>query len=720
VSSDVVADIGSGPITYTRLTEVKDADFEDIPARLSGEYDFSYCLRPSYTIPSFIMHLLQAGLQNGHSYVSRCPYKQYAKFNRLERISRHLGYTAIVLPPVTHIHKVHAAVLFLDLTSRMKQENPSSPKVALIKEDAMNPLQVLKTLADENLAIVRILSLVHHFTLAGKPISKSLLVDGGGTKAEFSHEGALSEFDAQSVGLHAETVSILRNETVLQKALTLLHINGFIHWTPKENEYDEALISSNIAGTAEEDLVKAGDWTQAMILISFFFAGCEYSNKYEASSVRRPLAYRFIRYQLHATYALPIFQALLSRYQARIDPVLAELVVPALLQASKFSTQLWKQQAIAIAETVGITDLPDHVRAYFAYRKSLILRTNRDSLGAEEAIYTYLSRRPVRVDSRLNAIHGYLQHSLAWLAVEKGSFNRAYGFVADWQVMPRDSKSYYEVRAMQRLITMKGIIKYHLRHFNAALMEFQAALGAYDTRSRVRQIVIAYMIDVSCELERFDHAQYLSTTELERIKLVPSKVTMKQFSDHYLREVLISSAELYVRRRDRKMANSLLQLLKKCFDATEIAVQVDQQRHVRVLILIAQDLHQDATTPEQWQAAHEAWVEVVAAAQKYHVLHINGWDYGLVCLSLHHAETMLGTTGVWLDRGVANFKVEDHFWRCGMQTHWLAYILENVHAIPHTTRARLTSLHEDTKEPVSGDAPTLVHVPPMPVPAPLY
>lgn len=396
-------------------------------------------------------------------------------------------------------------------------------------------------------------------------------------------------------------------------------------------------------------------------------------------------------FRQHGESALPAFQAILNRHGSDIDRNLSIHIVPALLQASKLSTQQWKQDAISWVEYIGVGHLPTHVKAYFAYRKSLILRTNRRETDAEQAIRTYYAENPTQIDQRLNAIHGYLKISLGWLAIEKGDFEKAVELTANWKALA-NHPSLYEVRVAVRLCTLRGIIMYHQRDYYAALTMFKSAIGLYDPISRARQIVIAKAMDTYCELEQYEKAHELSFAELKRSNVKPTELTRAHFEDHYLREVLISNAELKVRLKEQQQALDVLQPLMQCFDSQPVVLKVDQQRHIRVLILYAQNLHQNATTIPQWNAARDAWSQVVRTAETYTVLDLNGWDLGLVFISIHHTHQNLSLEGdeELYKRGIANLEGQDHFWMCGMQTHWLHYILEHVEDIPSTSRTKLS------------------------------
>jgi tetratricopeptide (TPR) repeat protein len=184
-----------------------------------------------------------------------------------------------------------------------------------------------------------------------------------------------------------------------------------------------------------------------------------------------------------------------------VDFLLAEQVVPALLQASKFSDQPWKRRAIELIELMPWSSLASHVRAYFAYRKSLILLTNRDLQGAKQAITTYFAyakQLDSLADCRLNAIHGYLQHSLAWIAFKSDRFDEALALADDWSPFcPNDSTlPICELRASLKLRKMRGIAKMH------AIRYSEKASGAID-ESAFRQTAYtsAYWTSVGSNVE---------------------------------------------------------------------------------------------------------------------------------------------------------------------------------------------------------------------------
>jgi hypothetical protein len=404
--------------------------------------------------------------------------------------------------------------------------------------------------------------------------------------------------------------------------------------------------------------------------------------------------------------ALPLFQALLHQYHKRVDTDLAARIIPALLQASKFSDQQWKRRAITIVELIRPPSLARHICAYFAYRKSLVLRTNRDLHGAEQAItgyHTEFKQHDGVLDHRLNAIHGYLQHSLAWIAFETGHFQEVLYLSGGWKPLCFNEgslqPSLYELRAYLKLCTMRGMAMFHVTRYYEASEEFMSALKTYDERSRARQSVLAYTIDAYCECKDLERARMLSNAEFERLELAPSTVQKAHFNDHYLRDVLISTAELYIRLGEYEPAHELLLSAKEYFEGVQVTVQNNQQRHIRVLVLFAQSLHRCASNIKQWGEVLNAWRAVDEVAKKYSIVSLKGWDYALVCLSIYHAGAMLNIACCsWLEVGSENLQADDHFWRYGMRSCWLEFLLEHVSDMPELVKTRIICmLQEEAK-----------------------
>jgi hypothetical protein len=142
---------------------------------------------------------------------------------------------------------------------------------------------VIRALKGKEYPAARMLSILHFLTSSERAIRKSLLLAAGGTQARWSSRGDHEHFDVRDLGLHAETFSILTDKERLQETLQLLEEEGTIQqtWvTDKSDVFITTKCSESSQGT-----FGYGAWQQALIFISFFFAGCECNNKYDNLAV---------------------------------------------------------------------------------------------------------------------------------------------------------------------------------------------------------------------------------------------------------------------------------------------------------------------------------------------------------------------------------------------------------------------------------------------------
>ena len=75
--------------------------------------------------------------------------------------------------------------------------------------------------------------------------------------------------------------------------------------------------------------------------------------------------------------ALPLFQKIIEEFiwqQEDERRPYRKVVLPALVQASKFSDIHWKRRCINIVEKEGVKDLDIYTMTYFIVRKAFILR----------------------------------------------------------------------------------------------------------------------------------------------------------------------------------------------------------------------------------------------------------------------------------------------------------------------------------------------------------
>jgi hypothetical protein len=143
----------------------------------------------------------------------------------------------------------------------------------------------------------RMLSLLHFLTSNGRSIRKSLLLAAGGTQARWSSSGDHEHFDARCLGLDEQTFAILTDKKRLQETLVLLETNGTIQQTSDKEDSNVSIATKCLV--ASEGVFGIEAWKQAMIFISFFFAGCEHNNKYENLAIH--ILFTDEEYQLRFT-----------------------------------------------------------------------------------------------------------------------------------------------------------------------------------------------------------------------------------------------------------------------------------------------------------------------------------------------------------------------------------------------------------------------------------
>jgi hypothetical protein len=100
-----------------------------------------------------------------------------------------------------------------------------------------------------------------------------------------------------------------------------------------------------------------------------------------------------------------------------------------------------------------------------------------------------------------------------------------------------------------------------------------------------------------------------------RLGLPRLEIGSTHLDDRYLRDVLISTAAVHVRRGEYVAANHPLQKFLHYFRDKHVTGQREQQRYIRILMLHAQDVHQSGSRIQQWLDALTAWQNVVFAAE---------------------------------------------------------------------------------------------------------
>jgi hypothetical protein len=104
---------------------------------------------------------------------------------------------------------------------------------------------------------------------------------------------------------------------------------------------------------------------------------------------------------------------------------------------------------------------------------------------------------------------------------------------------------------------------------------------------------------------------------------------------------------------------------------------MDQQRHLRTLILHAQSLHRQSVKTSQWAETLERWHAVDDISEKYSVIATTGMDYAVICLSISHVMHELGQhdeSRNLFHLAINRLRIGGHFWRRGMGTYWFNFV----------------------------------------------
>lgn len=477
-------------------------------------------------------------------------------------------------------------------------------------------------------------------------IPEILLSEAGKSRRRWNSDGDLDEYFVEELGLDPLVASLLRDDELLEESLQKLESSGFL---TRSSGGIKMLQFPNIGQF---------DRQQSIVLACFFFSGCEYSP----------------RFSTIGNAALPLFQNAFQQYKALDQQQrfpLKTQVLQALLQASKFADLRWKQYCIHSLEEEGIESLDAPLKASFVVRKSFVLRSD-GKWDESSSLLRECMRTLKPVDRRLNAIRGFLIYSLASNLWERENFIEAGTQLRIWEPTKFMPLSLYETRAFVRILTGSALVNLHQGLFGEARDLLKRAREQYDPESRALLDVTASLADVFCELGQPSKALDLLGP------IINSKVCL---SNRYTRNCYVSYAEASICLHDHGLAEGVLVELKQHYEANPILDRHDQRRHIRVLVLLAQNLHRQADSDTKWQETGQRWENVVACMQAFD--ESSSWDFGMVCFSMHHTLTARGETSKWYERGAAEFKRRGHFWMRGMTTYWKEFL-----------RARLPTLAE--------------------------
>jgi tetratricopeptide (TPR) repeat protein len=337
-------------------------------------------------------------------------------------------------------------------------------------------------------------------------------------------------------------------------------------------------------------------------------------------------------------------------------------VLQALLQASKFADLPWKKYCIQSMEEEGLETLEISSMASFVLRKSFVLRAdgkwNESSTLLRECMQTLTP-----LDPRLNAIRGLLIYSLASNLWEREDFIEAEKQLRIWKPMKFMDPSLYETRSFVRILMGSALVSLHQGHFTEAKDLLQRTREQYDPESRALLDVTASLADVFCELGK----------PSEALKLLEPIIDLGAcLSNRYKRNCYVSYAEASICLHNHKLAESVLVALKQHYETTPNLDRHDRRRHTRILVLLAQNLHRQASSIQEWQETSRRWEDVVNCMRDFD--ESSNWDFGMVCFSIHHTLIARGDDSEWFEQGAAEFKKRGHFWMRGMTTYWKDFL----------------------------------------------
>lgn len=314
-------------------------------------------------------------------------------------------------------------------------------------------------------------------------------------------------------------------------------------------------------------------------------------------------------------------------------------------------------------EKEGLESLDPPSMASFVLRKSFVLRSDgkwdESSTLLRECLQTLTP-----FDRRLNAIRGLLIYSLASNLWERENFIEAEKQLGLWNPMEFMLPSLYETRSFVRILTGSALVSLHQGHFTEARDLLQRAREQYDPDSRALLDVCATLADVFCELGEPSEA-------LKLLEPIINKGAC--LGNRYTRNCSISYAEVSICLGRHELAESVLVALQQHYETCPTLDRHDRRRHIRILVMLAQNLHRQANSIQEWQETERRWEAVVRCLREFD--ESSSWDFGMVCFSIHHTLVAIGDSSEWYERGAAEFKKQGRFWMRGMTTYWKDFLI---------------------------------------------
>lgn len=399
-----------------------------------------------------------------------------------------------------------------------------------------------------------------------------------------------------------------------------------------------------------------------------------------------------------AIQILPLFQKLLeskNEIQRDIVPVISS----ALLESSKYSDIEWKLRAIDEVKSLGLESLSVEQRAYFMYRKSVILRSKGRSEEARRTIDAYLSTKlTAKPTSQLYAIHGLIRDSLAWIYIDREEFQKGIEIINDWT--PNHEVSLYEIRVQQKHETTKGIANKCLGNLEGAIVHLRRAQNVYDYDSLARLQASANLSDAYYKIGNLEKTYEVLQNEFLCLYLATAGSCQSSYGlgNWNIKQFLISSAEIYMRMSKHDLADKVLKHLLEYFENIQVK-GLDQKRYMRTILLYAQVKHKEACTnsdaqPGTWDSSIRAWNKLIEVIQEYNAIERYHSDYALICLSVYHAQRCSygdRANEGWYQMGISYAQNGGNF-RMPSMLYWRDYLLKQSFGMPVDTNDRIRML----------------------------
>jgi hypothetical protein len=493
-----------------------------------------------------------------------------------------------------------------------------------------------------NSFVTRLLVILNVLAKPTHVVQRSLLCYAGSMRKQWASSGDLEDFSIEALGFDCSTAKILRDPERLKHELDTLEEMQLI----QQKDGDIHLLQNFV--------LDWNQWKEMMPLVCFYFIGCEYSDGFS---------------KIGST-ALPLFREFIKEFtQSGADerPLCRRSILPALIQASKFSDLHWKRKCIDLVESEGVHSMDAYTYAYFTVRKAFVLRSEGNWDASFQVIRNHLTLlHTADQNPRMHAVRGLLVHALASSLWEREDFDEATTVWRTWKARP---STLFEIRVSIKILTGVGKCMLHQGNFSGAVDSLQCALDQYVDGSRLRLDALATLSDAYCEMGKSADAL---------TKLESSGIPNIDPNDRYYLNCHVAYAQALVCNRQHNKAEATLLRLRDCFGSDFSSLdRHDRRRYIRIALLHAQNLHLQANDASQWQQTISRWDTVIQSLVGFD--EVSSMDTGMISFSKHHAMRRLGSTDVeWYERGVSEFSKVGRFWMRGMTTYWMDYLLSEL------------------------------------------